>query len=58
VIDDVLAFVHDAEARGLIARLVECVLVFPIDPGIGNDRIVGSLVPLWHTMPMPIGHRS
>jgi hypothetical protein len=29
VIDDVLALIHDPEARGQIARLIECVLVFP-----------------------------
>jgi hypothetical protein len=40
VVDDFLAFIHDAKACGLVAYLIERVLVFPIDPDLaqGNPR--------------------
>jgi hypothetical protein len=31
VIDDALGFIHNPEACGLVACLIECVLVFPIN---------------------------
>jgi hypothetical protein len=45
VIDDLLAFVHDAKPRGLVARLIECVLVFPIDSDVAH-RYAGDLLQL------------
>jgi hypothetical protein len=56
VIDDVLAFIHDAEARGLIARFIERVLVFPIDPDV-PERPPGDFLQFSaHATPVNAAH--
>ena len=43
MINDILAIVHDVEACGPVSRLIECVLVFPIDPDVAK-RDPGDLL--------------